>query len=241
MKFKRAIIVGGSSGLGAELAWMLALDGCKVAIIGRSLEKLNKARISNPEVISAYEHDVRQTVDVPELFENVCRDLGGLDLIIYAAGVMPEVASDEFDTSKDRDMIETNFLGCVAWLNKAARRFQDVGAGTIVGIGSVAGDRGRHAQPVYNATKAALATYLEALRNRLSRHEVKVVTIKPGPIATPMTAHLDQSKMMPAETAARLILKKIAKNGEHYLKPTHWLIFLIIRHIPSPIFRRLRL
>ncbi len=241
MKPKKAIIVGGSSGLGAELAWMLAIDGCKVAIIGRSFEKLNRACLSNPEMISAYEHDVRQIQDVPQLFEEICRDLGGLDLIIYVAGVMPEVAADEFDTSKDRDMIETNFLGCVAWLNEAARRFQDVGAGTIVGIGSVAGDRGRHAQPVYNASKAAMATYLEALRNRLSRQGIKVVTIKPGPIATPMTAHLDQSKMMSAETAAKLILKKMNRGGEHYLKPTHWLIFLIIRHIPSPIFRRLRL
>ena len=78
----------------------------------------------------------------------------------------------------------------------------------MVGIGSIAGDRGRKGAPVYGATKAALATYFESLRNRLAERNVRVVTIKPGMIETPMTAHLDKL-MMPisAERAARQILK----------------------------------
>lgn len=241
MNFRNAIVVGGSSGLGREIVAELSERGARVAAVGRNQEALDELVSSHQGKVSAYRHDVRDIEGTSELFQRICADLGGLDLIVYAAGVMPQIGPDEFDTEKDLDMIQTNLCGCVAWLNEAANRFQGVGSGSIVGIGSVAGDRGRAGQPVYNATKSAVATYLEALRNRLHRRGVKVVTVKPGPIRTPMTAHLDQSKMMDARAAARKIVKLAGKPGEHYLSPVHRAIFAIIRHIPGAIFRRLRL
>ena len=155
-----------------------------------------------------------------------------------ASGVMPGMEVDEFDFAKDRSMVEVNDLGAVAWLNQAAIRFQGTKHGTILGIGSVAGDRGRMKQPVYNASKAFLHTYLEALRNRLSRHGVKVVTVKPGPVHTEMTAGLEVANAISAEEAARKILSKAGRNGEHYLSPVHAVAFFVIRNIPSWIFRR---
>jgi short-subunit dehydrogenase len=152
---------------------------------------------------------------------------------------MPEVGPQEYDIQKDEAMIDVNITGAVAWLDQAAVRFGNVGHGTMVGIGSVAGDRGRCGQPVYNASKAFLATYMEALRNRLHRKGVKVVLIKPGPTQTEMTAELNLKGAMPVATAASLILAKSRKAGEHYLKFTHKVAFLIIRNIPSPIFRKL--
>ncbi|MBC8065022.1 MAG: SDR family NAD(P)-dependent oxidoreductase, partial [Chlorobia bacterium] len=140
----------------------------------------------------------------------------------------------------DRSMIEVNDLGAVAWLNEAANRFQHTKHGTILGIGSVAGDRGRMKQPVYNASKAFLHTYLEALRNRLAKVGVKVVTIKPGPVKTDLIAGLDFPNAMLPETAATIILKKAGRTGEHYLSPVHAVVFFIIRNIPSWIFRRLK-
>lgn len=229
---KKVIVVGGSSGIGAELVDLLVQRGDRVASVSR--RDSEKATLS-------FKHDVRDTDEVPAIFQEVCRELGGLDMIVYAAGVMPEVHADEFNFDKDAEMIAVNLTGAVAWLDQAAVRFQNTNAGTIVGIGSVAGERGRQGQPVYNTTKAALHTYLEALRNRLSRHGVTVVTIKPGPTATPMTAHLDQGKMMSARQAAEIILRKSTKNGEHFLKPAHAIAFAIIRNIPSFIFRKLKI
>jgi NAD(P)-dependent dehydrogenase (short-subunit alcohol dehydrogenase family) len=136
--------------------------------------------------------------------------------------------------------VEVNLLGAIAWLNQAALRFENTQTGTIVGIGSVAGERGRFGQPVYNTTKAALATYMEALRNRLSRYGVRVVTIKPGPTETEMTAHLHMKGMMPASQAATIILSKSKRNGEFFLKFTHKIAFAIIRNFPSAIFRKLK-
>ena len=138
-------------------------------------------------------------------------------------------------------MVEVNFLGAIAWLNEAASRFENTKHGTIVALGSVAGDRGRAGQPVYNATKAGLTTYMEALLNRLGRLGVKVVTVKPGPTLTEMTEKLHLKGAMPAPSAARLILAKSDSSGEHYLKPTHAVAFAIIRAIPSWLFQKLKI
>ncbi|HVL37967.1 MAG TPA: SDR family NAD(P)-dependent oxidoreductase [Fimbriimonadaceae bacterium] len=233
MRYHHALVIGGSSGIGRELALQLTRAGAKVVVVARR-------PLEEPGVLS-FQHDVRKWEDVPELFARVAQELGGLDLVIYAAGVMPAVGPEEFEFEKDRQMIEVNVLGAIAWINQAALRFQAVGAGTIVGIGSVAGDRGRAGQPVYNASKAALATYLEAVRNRLWRKGVTVVTIKPGPVRTPMTAHLDLKGALEAEEAARRILARIGRSGEHYLKPAHRVAFGMIRLIPGWLFRRLPL
>lgn len=239
MRFRTAIVIGGSSGLGREIACELARQGVRVAAVGRSRTALDEVVQSGAGNILAYEFDVHDFGGTAEMFQGICADLEGLDLIVYAAGIMPPIGPQEFDTVKDLDMIATNLSGCVAWLNEAAMRFQGVGSGSIVGIGSVAGDRGRAGQPVYNATKSAMATYLESLRNRLHRLGVKVVTIKPGPLKTPMTSHLDQSKMMDAKAAARKVIRLASKPGEHYLSPVHRMAFSVIRMIPGAIFRRL--
>lgn len=235
---KRAIVVGASSGIGKELALLLAERGYKVAALARRQDELDALAKQN-SAISPFQHDVTDKGSIPETFSSICQSLGGLDLFIYAAGVMPTVSPTEFDTEKDRLMIEVNFESAVGWINEVAARMQGTKHGTIVAIGSVAGERGRSGQPVYNASKAALATYMEAVRNRLSKHGVKVVTVKPGPVDTPMTAHL-KIKKVSARAAAERILDLSNRTGEHFLSPVHRVIFFIIRNFPSPIFRRLK-
>jgi NAD(P)-dependent dehydrogenase (short-subunit alcohol dehydrogenase family) len=194
-----------------------------------------------PGRVIAFIHDVTDYDSVPALFQEITGQLGGLDLVVYSAGVMPEVGMHEYSFEKDRLTFEVNVLGAMAWLDQAAIRFENTGHGTIVGIGSVAGDRGRSGQPAYNSSKAALATYLEALRNRLAKRGVTVVTIKPGPVATEMTQHLHLKGAMRADEAARKILEKSKKTGEHYLKAAHQVAFYIIKRIPSPVFRKLKI
>jgi short-subunit dehydrogenase len=92
---------------------------------------------------------------------------------------------------------------------------------------------------VYNATKAGLNTYLEALRNRLHASGVKVTTIKPGPVATPLTERLGLKPSMSADEAARKIIAKAWSGREVYLKPAHAIIFYVLKRIPSWLFRRL--
>lgn len=240
-RIERAIVVGASSGMGEALVHQLAEAGAKVVAVARRRDRLDALAQRHEGRVLPLVHDVTHFDQAPEAFRRACDWLGGLDLIIYAAGVMPEVASSEFNFGKDREIIEVNLLGAIAWLNQAAIRFQGVKSGAILAIGSVAGDRGRQGQPVYNTSKAALATYTEALRNRLSKHGVTVSLVKPGPVATEMTARAGLKPKMSAEQAAKIILRKGLRTGEHYLSFAHRILFAIIRAVPSPLFRKLKL
>ncbi len=239
-------MIGASSGIGEALARRLAAEGTRVALVGRREPELRRLMgeinsAAGEDRAAAIAHDVRATAEIPELVQGIARVLGGLDLVIYAAGVMPAVAEDEYNTAKDRQMIEVNLVGAVAWLNPVAERMANLGRGTIVGIGSVAGDRGRSGNPVYCTSKAALHAYLEALRNRLARAGVKVVTIKPGFIDTAMTRGKDGLFwVISADRAAEIILDKVRRGTVTAYVPARWrMVMAIIRSIPSFIFSRL--
>lgn len=245
LPWKHAIIVGGSSGIGAALARRLSEQGVDVAIVGRRQAELERLRdeINATEGGRAIElqHDVRKREEVPHAMQRLTRDLGGLDAIFYVAGVMPRVAPDEYDTRKDEEIMEVNTLGAMAWLNEAARRFEQTKGGTIVGVSSIAGDRGRRGNPAYCTSKAALTTYLEALRNRLSRHGVRVATIKPGFVDTDMTKGAQGLFwLIPPEQAADEIIAAAIGGRMTVYVPGRWrAVGTIVRMIPSFIFRRL--
>ena len=238
-------MVGASSGIGEALARRLAADGARVALVARRESELRRVmdeiNVAGVDRAVAVTHDVRAVEDIPELVQEIARVLGGLDIAIYAAGVMPAVAADEYSTAKDREMVEVNFLGAVAWLNPIAERMARLGRGTIIGIGSVAGDRGRSGNPVYCASKAGFHAYLEALRNRLARVGVRVVTIKPGFVDTAMTRGKEGLFwVISADRAAEIILGKARRGVVTAYVPARWrVVMTIIRSIPSFIFSRL--
>jgi len=236
--FRTAIVVGASSGIGACLVKRLAASGTQVAAIARRQELLIGLSEASDKV-HPYVHDVLDYDSAPALFDRITKELGELDLVIYNAGVMPEVEESEYDFEKDRAMIEVNLLGAVRWLDLAGAHMEAKRSGTIVGVSSVAGDRGRRGSPVYTASKGGLTTLLEALRNRLHRYGVQVVTVKPGPVRTPMTEGMTLPFMIDADDAAAGILRLAGKGSrEGYVPLIWWPIMTIIRHIPSFLFRR---
>ena len=245
---RRAIVVGASVGMGAALSKKLAKEGYVVALVARQKEKLNELcagiNESTGEVRAfAYPHDVSNYKEAPELLKNIVAEIGGLDTFIFMAGVnYPPGGNDIYNFENDRQMVEINLIGAMAWLSPVAEMFQAAKYGQIVGIGSVAGDRGRVGNPGYNTSKAGLATYLEALRNRLTRHGVNVLTVKPGFVKTEMlkAAVGPTPFAIPVEKAVDDIYKAMQKRKQSIYTPFFWqYIMLIIRHIPSFIFRRL--
>jgi short-subunit dehydrogenase len=139
-------------------------------------------------------------------------------------------------------MLAVNLTGAISWSDPAAAHFQAQRAGTLVCISSIAGVRGRRGNPVYGASKAGLSAYYEALRNRLSRYGVNVVTIKPGYVDTAMTqGQAGLFWVISAEAAARTSLAIAARGGSREaFVPARWaLVAAIIKCIPSMIFRRL--
>ncbi|MDJ0755486.1 MAG: SDR family NAD(P)-dependent oxidoreductase [Ardenticatenaceae bacterium] len=242
---RRAIVIGASSGIGAAIFEELARRGYLVAGLARREEELTavceKINESQPGRAFAFGHDVTNFGSIPDLFSQVVTAIGGLDLIIFNAGVMPSVDLDEFNFEKDRQMVDVNLLGAMAWLSQAAQRFRQTGQGHMVGISSVAGDRGRIANPGYNSSKAALTTYLEGLRNRLTRHGIGVTTIKPGFVDTAMLVGAKRTfGVISPDEAARKIINAAESGKQVVYVPGWWrLIMIIIQHIPSFIFRRL--
>lgn len=234
-----AAVIGASSGIGEAMVRQLAKEGVRVAAVARRLDLLQKLADEFPGKVFPYEHDVVDFDDAPGLFDRIVSDLGQLDMLIYNAGVMPRVEESEYNFAKDRAMIEVNLLGAMAWMNPCGAYMEARRSGTIVGISSVAGDRGRRGNPGYHTSKAALTTYLEALRNRLSRYGVTVVTVKPGPVKTPMTEGLKLPLMIEVDAAAAGALAHARAGSVSGYVPAIWgPIMAIICMVPSVLFRR---
>ncbi len=182
-------------------------------------------------------------LDTSASFRGLVDQLGGLDAIYYVAGVMPEVGPDEFNSEKDKLTIDVNTTGLMQWLNPAAEIFLEAGKGSLIAVSSVAGDRGRRGSPAYGASKAAMNAYMESLRNRLTVHGVHVMTVKPGPVETPMTEGVEGLPFMvkPDFVAKKIVKAAKGKRNTIYV-PGRWRpIMWIIRSIPGFMFRKMNI
>ena len=250
-----AIIIGASTGIGAALAGQLVGKGFQVALVARQIAKLDALAadlntLSGEEAVApvarAYCHDVLDYDAVPTLLDRIRHeageDGGELRVVVYAAGIMPSGERGRWTFREEQCTVETNLIGAMAWLGASAEVLQRIGQGTIIGISSVAGDRGRKGNSSYMASKAALTTYLESLRYRLHGSGVRVVTVKPGYVETPMTSGLKLPKALTiSATAAAGSIARLCVGGKPvaYI-PGYWRpIMLIVRALPASLLVRL--
>ncbi len=246
--WRHALVVGASSGIGEAIVRRLAAGGCRVAALARREDRLRALAAeangaAGRDLVIPVTHDATRGEEAEALLDRCAEDLGGLDLVVYAAGVLAPVPEDGHDLAGERRMVEVNLLGAVAWLGPAAERFARRGAGTVVGVSSVAGERGRRGNPVYNATKAGLNAYLEGLRNRFAASGVRVVTVKPGYVDTSMIAGREGLFwVISAEEAARRILRAASAGRAEAFVPARWaLVAFVLRCLPSFLMRRMRI
>jgi short-subunit dehydrogenase len=243
------VLCGATDGIGLALARLYAARGWHVGILGRDPAKLESVsaelRAAGGTVATA-RCDVLDQELAAEGFAVVLRLLGGMDLFVYCAGVLHHAEGAHTDAAADRETMEVNATGAVHLLGLAADHFQLAWRGHIAAIGSVAGERGRKGNPAYGASKAALHTYLEGLRNRLHPFGVRVTTVKPGFVRTRMLAgHGGPATEWPAgsisvEEAARLIARGLDRGREVFYVPSWWgLVAFAVRHTPRFIFKRL--
>jgi short-subunit dehydrogenase len=243
-----AIIIGASSGIGAALAVELARRGYQLALVARRAPELDAviARLNAgaSDVARAYPHDARDYDATPALFARIREDMGSapLTLVVYASGAMPAPQPEGWPFDAEREMIETNLIGAMRWLSLAAEVFARQGRGSLVGVSSVAGDRGRNGNSAYMASKAGLSVYLESLRYRLARRGVRVVTIKPGLVATAMIGEKKPPRplVISPERAARRIAEVCERGPEVVYVPARWAaIMTIVRALPASVMKRL--
>ena len=166
------------------------------------------------------------------------------EIALCAVGAMGDQALSQQDPQAAATVFRTSFEGPGLILGALAERFEKRGSGTIIGISSVAGERGRASNYVYGAAKAGFTAFLSGLRNRLARTPVQVITVLPGFVATRMTEGMDLPARLtaqPAEVAEAIFRAHQKRRNVIYIRPVWRLIMAIIRALPEPLFKRTRL
>lgn len=241
------LIVGATSAIAEAAARIFAGDDCALYLVGRKEERL--AAMAADLGIRGAAKAAYGIMDINEIDRHAPmlaeaeRALGSLDVCLIAHGTLPDQAACQDDVGRTLEELRTNALSTIALLTLVARRFERQGHGTIAVISSVAGDRGRQSNYVYGTAKAALDTFLEGLRQRLHRAGVRVVTIKPGFVDTPMTAAFKKGFLwaQPAPVARR-IHRAIMQGRDVVYVPAFWrFIMIVIRFMPRRIYKAVKL
>jgi short-subunit dehydrogenase len=242
---KRIILVGATDGIGKALAEHWASRGFWVTLTGRSGEKVEaiasdlRARFPDATV-NGVTCDLLDRSRLAPAFSEAIAKTGHCDLFVYVAGVLKETDGVTSVPADDVETFDVNMVSAAVMLGLAANYFRAARRGQIVGISSIAGDRGRKGQPAYNASKAALTAFLEGLRNRLHPFGVKVTTVKPGFVATKMMGgRTGLPWTAPADVAARTIARRVERGDEVFYVYRRWgLLGLALPHVPRFLFKR---
>ncbi|MCB0494668.1 MAG: SDR family oxidoreductase [Cyclobacteriaceae bacterium] len=241
----KVLILGANSDVAEALASLLAQKKHELFLAGRSEEKLSALKNDLEIRFECKAHNLHFDAldfDSHEQFYNSLPEKP--DWVICAFGLLFEQDQAEDNLKLAMQSYKVNFLGAVSIIDIIAKDFATRKSGVIVGISSVAGDRGRGSNYAYGSAKAGFSAYLSGLRNKLNTYGVHVLTVKPGFIKTKMTDHLKLPKLLTAtpEQVARKIEKAIRRKCNVIYVKWFWrYIMIVIKLIPEPIFKKLSL
>ena len=229
-----ALITGASSGIGVDLARLLAREGTKVALVARRkplLDSLANEIRSGGGTALAIPCDVRERMPMHAAIAEASRELGPIDLLIANAGVGHVIPADEFDAALFEDTMRTNLFGVVYAVEAALPSMLERHAGHIVGVSSLAAYLGVPVTNAYCASKAALNSFLDGLRAEIADRGVKVTTVCPGFVRTPMTAKNTGAMpyLLEPDEAARRILRAVRAGRRVYNFP--WPMAALMRFV----------
>lgn len=242
----RTIVVIGATSAIAQACMRLWLEqgAASVVLGGRDASRLDEVaadlRVRSPgSAIGAcvldFDDPARIAADVAQL----CRDAAP-DVVLVAHGALPDQEQCEQDLPKAGEALRINGLSPVLFAEAFAAQMERAGRGTLILLGSVAGDRGRRKNYVYGAAKAMLDRYAQGLQHRFAATAVRVVLVKPGPTDTPMTARLPVRGLASPQDVARRIVERASRGARVVYAPARWrAIMFVVRHLPRFIFDRL--
>lgn len=238
----RVLVLGATSAIAQQVARAYVERGAALFLVARNEQRLS-AVADDLRVRGAQVETAVADLDDPAGHEELLARAAPLEIVFLAYGVLGDVRETKKSAEAAEAVLRTNLLRPVALLTRAARLLEAQRGGCIVALASVAGDRGRASNAVYGASKAGLAAFLSGLRNRLSGSGVRVITVKPGLVDTPMTAHLAKNPLYTSpERVARDVLRAIDGRSDVVYTPWWWRwVMLVVRLIPEPVFKRLSL
>ena len=239
------LVLGGRSDIGLAIAHRFAKAGHPIVLAARNVETLkdqqNDIAVRYNVVVTLAELDVLKTAQMSDFVDQ-------LDpfpkIVVSVIGAMGDQGVSEQDPDAATQVMRANFEGPALILGLFAQKLATIGTGTIIGVSSVAGDRGRATNYIYGSAKAGFTAFLSGLRNRLADQSVHVITVKPGFVATQMTADMDLPKALtaaPDEVAEKVFHATNSQRNIVYVRPVWWLIMRIICAIPEAIFKKLSL
>ncbi|MDK9702792.1 MAG: SDR family oxidoreductase [Sulfuritalea sp.] len=233
-------MTGASSGIGEALARHYAAAGATLGLAARRRDRLHELAAELPGTHASYALDVADATALQDAAADFVARCGCPDVVIANAGVsVGTLADDAADLPALRRVFETNVMGMAQTFQPFIAAMKARGSGRLVGIASVAGIRGLPGAGAYCASKAATIAYLEALRGELRGSGIRVVTIAPGYIATPMTAvnRYPMPFLMPADAAARRFARAIERGVSYTVIPWQMgVVAKLLRLLPDPLF-----
>ncbi|MBB6252870.1 SDR family oxidoreductase [Nitrospirillum iridis] len=244
------VVLGATSAVAERYARLQAAQGARLVLAGRDPRRLDAIAADLRARGAAYVHLAVHDLASPSAgfdaaWAEMASKLGGrVDTALLAYGILGDQKAAEGDIAEMTRQLNTNMISACAWLTVAANQMERQGQGTLIAIASVAGDRGRKSNYVYGAAKGGLALFAQGMAHRFAGTNVKVLTVKPGFIDTPMTDGLAKGGPLwatPEKVAADI--DRAARRGATTLyTPWFWMgIMMIIRNLPSFVFNRMKI
>lgn len=239
---KVILITGASSGIGKELAVQLAEEKCSLALLARRknlLDNLSDQLKTSFANINTYSCDVADANNVKEVIDNVRKDFEKIDIAILNAAVGCKSGVNDFSTEKGKRAFDINLFGITNCIESLLPDFLARREGVIVGVSSLADSRGWKGSGFYAASKAAETILLESLRVELKTYNIKLITVKPGFVRTPMSAgnKFPMPFLMDVDKAAKIIIRGIKKEKRLIQFPLPTVLgSKLVRLVPDFIF-----
>lgn len=237
---KNALVIGASSGIGRELAKILAQNGYGIGVMARRLHLLNELREEIKGELYIREINVADAVTAISTLKNFISEMGGADLVVISAGTGD--INNDLDWRLEEETIKTNVTGFAALANVVMHHFMERGSGHLIGISSISALRGGRESPAYNASKAFQSNYMEGLRQKIKRLRlpITITDIKPGFVQTAMAKGEGIFWAAPANKAAKQIYDAIKRKKTSVYITRRWiLIAWLLKIIPARVYERL--
>jgi decaprenylphospho-beta-D-erythro-pentofuranosid-2-ulose 2-reductase len=237
------VVVGATSAIAQAAIRLWASDGNSLTLFARNASELERiaadARVRGASGVYVHVGDITSL----SYIESAVAQLEKTDQALIAHGSLTKSQRASTDPRYLADELNINLTSAALWSQLIANKMADAGEGALAVISSVAGDRGRYANHAYGAAKAGLTAFCDGLRAQMLERKVHVVTVKPGPIDTPMTAHVEKKGLLwgTSEQVAKDIINALDKRRDVVYSPWFWWIIMrIVRTIPERVAKQLK-
>lgn len=243
---KSIVIVGATSAIAYGVAKLYAKDNARFALVARNAQNLevvaNDLRSRGASHVSTCVADLKDVARHDEIVHYAMSDLGTVDVVLLAHGLLKDQTVIDHDAEATLDIFEVNATSMISLAHRFGCALEKQGTGSLVALSSVAGERGRRALYAYAAAKSAVTEFLSGMRGRYLPLGINVLTVKPGPVDTPMTAGRSLPLMASVDSVSLDIRKAIDARKHVLYTPGIWrVIMAIMRAIPEGIFQRMKI